>query len=40
MYILSAMVGGVTVANLSLMAALIPVIGISLVVVVAKVRML
>jgi len=39
-YILSAMVGGVTVANLSLMAALIPVIGISLVVVVAKVRML
>ncbi len=38
-YILSAIVGGLTVANLSLMAGIIPVIGISLVVVVAKVRM-
>jgi uncharacterized membrane protein YoaK (UPF0700 family) len=38
-YILSAIVGGVTVANLSLMAALIPVIGIGLVVVIAKARM-
>ena len=38
-YILSAIVGGLTVANLSLMAAIIPVIGISLVVIIAKARM-
>ena len=37
-YILSAIVGGLTVANLSLMGAIIPVIGISLVVIIAKAR--
>jgi uncharacterized membrane protein YoaK (UPF0700 family) len=38
-YILSAIAGGLTVSNLSLVAAIIPVIGISIVVVVAKARM-
>ena len=38
-YILSAIVGGLSVTHLSLMAAIIPVIGICLIVVVAKARM-
>ena len=38
-YIFSAIVGGLSVANLSLMAAIIPVIGICIIVVVAKTRM-
>lgn len=38
-YILSAIAGGLTISNLSLVAAIIPTIGIGLVVVVAKVRM-
>ena len=37
--ILSAIVGGLSVANLSLMAAIIPMIGICLIVVVAKAQM-
>ena len=38
-YILSAIAGGLTVSNLALVAAIIPVIGISIVMVVAKARM-
>jgi len=38
-YVLSAIAGGLTVSNLALVAAIIPVIGISIVVVVAKARM-